>query len=184
MNLRKILSGKTGKIFALLQRTNLFVVGYGSRVFTLGVARLYKFVTGAFDVSGALLSNGDSAMSRDPIIVTQQPFVNGRVSEVLRLVTSEILTKDEGHNGLFRGLSFFVRGKPILVDDVMDGALAKISDNLRDKARQVGANAVVSVRVQAVRGVESDGPRLIRISAVGTAVRLIGDDTRGGSHDA
>ena len=111
------------------------------------------------------------AESKD-IIVSQQASINGQTGRVLEIIAADIVTVDAEERGMFTGLTDFVRAKPMYSPGAMERAMAPVSQALRSKARTLGADAVLNVRIHATRGVDVRGGRLIRLSAIGTAVRL------------
>lgn len=109
---------------------------------------------------------------RKDIVVSQQASINGQTGRVLEIIAADIVTVDAEERGLFSGLANFVRAKPIYSVGAMERAIAPVSQALRSKARSLGADAVLNVRIHTTRGVDVRGGRLIRLSAIGTAVRL------------
>jgi len=112
-------------------------------------------------------------MTRPEPIITQQAAVEGDPGEVVRMVIAEVLALDHDDSGPFRGLGDFIRAERPQIETPADRALVQLTRDLRHKARRLGADAVVNVRVHSLRGV-GQGQRRLRISAVGTAVRLTG----------
>lgn len=108
----------------------------------------------------------------EDIVVSQQASFNGQTGHVLEIIAADIVTADEEESGLFNGLANFVRAKPMYSFGAMERAMGPVSQALRSKARTLGANAVLNVRIHTTRGVDMSGGRLIRLSAIGTAVRL------------
>lgn len=108
----------------------------------------------------------------EEIIVSQQASINGQTGRVLEIIAADIVTADEEESGLFNGLVDFVRAKPMFSFRAMERAMGPVSQALRTKARTIGADAVLNVRIHTTRGVDMSGGRLIRLSAIGTAVRL------------
>ncbi|MFZ9128852.1 MAG: heavy metal-binding domain-containing protein [Pseudomonadales bacterium] len=106
------------------------------------------------------------------IVVSQQASINGQTGRVLEIIAADIVTVDAEERGLFAGLANFVRAKPMYSVGAMERAMAPVSQALRSKARSLGADAVLNVRIHTTRGVDVRGGRLIRLSAIGTAVRL------------
>ena len=108
----------------------------------------------------------------DDIVVSQQASIHGQTGRVLAIIAADIVTVDEEESGLFTGLANFVQAKPMYSVGAMERAMEPVSQALRSKARTLGADAVLNVRIHTTRGVDIRGGRLIRLSAIGTAVRL------------
>ncbi|WP_435228771.1 heavy metal-binding domain-containing protein [Pseudopelagicola sp. nBUS_20] len=114
----------------------------------------------------------DEDIGENDIIVSQQAHIIGKPSTVIQIIAADMVTVDREESGLFVGLVNFIRTKPIHNKGALELAMTPISEALKTKARSLGADAVLNVRIHTTRGVEKTGSRLIRLSAVGTAVRF------------
>ncbi|WP_435136187.1 heavy metal-binding domain-containing protein [Pseudopelagicola sp. nBUS_19] len=114
----------------------------------------------------------DEDIGENDIIVSQQAHIIGKPSTVVQIIAADMVTVDREESGLFVGLVNFIRTKPIHNKGALELAMTPITEALKTKARSLGADAVLNVRIHTTRGVEKTGSRLIRISAVGTAVRF------------
>lgn len=103
--------------------------------------------------------------------VTQQPTLEGTTGSPLGLVFAEHETEDRIAAHPFRGLRAFIQSGYYRADSPAERALAALEKDLGVKAARLGADAVVNVRVNAIRGSGQGGKR-IKFSAVGTAIRL------------
>ncbi len=123
-----------------------------------------------------LLARRGPTEAEKHIIVTQQPGLGDRPNEVVSIISSEVVAIDPEGRGLFRGLGSFLRAQPLKSDGAMEWAVDRILGRLRKRAFEIGADGVLNVRVHMIRGVEASGSKLVRISAIGTAVRFVGTD--------
>ncbi len=114
----------------------------------------------------------DEDIGENDIIVSQQAHIIGKPSTVVQIIAADMVTVDREESGLFVGLVNFIRTKPIHNKGALELAMTPITEALKTKARSLGADAVLNVRIHTTRGVEKTGSRLIRLSAVGTAVRF------------
>lgn len=117
------------------------------------------------------LATADSA-APGRIIVSQQPTVGGDTGRVLQMIAADMVMVDVEEKGLFTGLAAFVQARPVHSEGAVERAITRITEDLRFKASCIGADAVLNVQVNTTRGVDASGSRLVRLSAVGTAVRL------------
>ena len=115
--------------------------------------------------------------------LTQQAQVNQQRGEPIQILISEIVIIDRKKVRLFGGIRSFFYGRAVLAKTSADLAIDRLSDDLREKASILGADAVVSLSINAVRGVESGGQRLVRFTAVGTAVRFAKNLKKRKQHD-
>lgn|GEM_PF-3762361 len=107
-------------------------------------------------------------------IVTQQPTVGGNAGQPLEIVMCEVVTNETDEVGLFQGLWSFLRNEKPRDYTAVDGILMILLLDLKAKAVHLGADAVVSTTIKSVRGVDDSGQRRIKMSAIGTAIRLKG----------
>lgn len=114
----------------------------------------------------------DEDIGENEVIVSQQAHIIGKPSTVIQIIAADMVTVDREESGLFVGLVNFIRTKPIHNKGALELAMTPITEALKTKARSLGADAVLNVRIHTTRGVEKTGSRLIRLSAVGTAVRF------------
>jgi len=112
------------------------------------------------------------AETGDALPLTQQPTVNGRFGTPLQMVACEVVSIESDNSVLFNGLGRFLHAQKLQVETAVDLALIKLIGELREKAKHLGADAVVSVSISSIRGVGAGGQRHLRISAVGTAIRF------------
>lgn len=110
-------------------------------------------------------------------VVTQQPAVDGDSGRPLEIVMSEVVSDESDEKGLFHGLGSFLRRERPREYSATDGVLAKLLLELKSKAVHLGADAVVSTTINSVRGVDDSGQLRIKMSAIGTAVRLKGTNS-------
>ena len=122
--------------------------------------------------------NGPFQAAMDDIVVSQQSSINGQTGRVLQMIAADMVTVDEEEKGLFTGLANFLKAKPIHNEGALERAIQPLAQALRAKARIIGADAVLNVRVHTTRGVDTRGERLIRLSAIGTAVCLHDDQNK------
>ncbi len=114
----------------------------------------------------------DEDIGENEVIVSQQAHIIGKPSTVIQIIAADMVTVDREESGLFVGLVNFIRTKPIHNKGALELAMTPITEALKTKARSLRADAVLNVRIHTTRGVEKTGSRLIRLSAVGTAVRF------------
>ena len=110
-------------------------------------------------------------------VVTQQPTVDGDAGQPLEIVMSEVVSDESDEKGLFYGLGSFLRRERPREYSATDGVLQKLLSELKNKAVLLGADAVVSTTIKSVRGVDDSGQLRIKMSAIGTAVRLKGSNS-------
>lgn len=115
---------------------------------------------------------GSDVLAKDGVIISQQPSVNGLTGRVLQILVADVVALDKEQKRLFSGLIDFLRAKPVQNYDALERGVFRIVSDLRIKASRLGANAVLNVQIEITRGVGVQGERLIRLSAVGTAVIL------------
>ncbi|MEM9472031.1 MAG: hypothetical protein AAGA00_08735 [Pseudomonadota bacterium] len=110
-------------------------------------------------------------------VVTQQPTVGGDAGQPLEIVVSEVVSDENDEIGMFTGLGAFLRTEKPRDYTVADGVLQKLVTELKNKAVHLGADAVVSTTIKLVRGVDDSGQRRLKMSAIGTAIRLKGTNS-------
>jgi uncharacterized protein YbjQ (UPF0145 family) len=117
--------------------------------------------TGDLDTSGDLRP-----------IVTQQPTVGGEAGEPVGVVIVEVVCLESDETELFSGLGTFIRGRLPAEKAPAATALEKLIGKLRLEAGKLGADAVLSTSIKLVRGANAAGHKLLKMTAVGTAVVL------------
>jgi uncharacterized protein YbjQ (UPF0145 family) len=107
-------------------------------------------------------------------VVTQQPTLGGDAGQAIEIVMSEVISVDSDEKGLFHGLGRFLLAERPQDYTAADGVLLKLLSELQKKARHLEADAVVSTTIKSVRGVDDSGKPRIKMTAIGTAIRLKG----------
>ena len=150
-------------------------VSHGSkRVFGwLNLTRLWKFVWSGGQKKPAENVKKWADDGHSPI-VTQQPTVGGNAGEPMDIIVSEVESSEDLEYRMFHGFEHFIRGGKLRDYTVADSVLLKLISELKGKAMQMGADAVVSTTIKSVHGVDDSGKRRIKMSAIGTAVRIRG----------
>lgn len=115
----------------------------------------------------------DPDISRDPRpIVTQQPTVRGESGEPVGVVIVEVVCLESDETDLFAGLGTFIRGRLPAEKAPAATALEKLMCKLRLEGRKLGADAILSTSIKLVRGANAAGHKLLKMTAIGTAVVL------------
>lgn len=105
------------------------------------------------------------------MIVTTTPSVDGkRIEQYLGIVAGEAILGANVFRDLFAGLRDIVGGRSAAYERELERARALAIDDMLQKAKALGANAVVGVDID-YEVVGSAGSMLM-VSASGTAVRL------------
>lgn len=105
-------------------------------------------------------------------IVTQQPTLRGEPGEPVGVVIVEVVCLESDENDLFAGLGAFIRGRLPTEQAPAATALEKLMGKLRLEGRKLGADAILSTSVKLVRGANAAGHKLLKMTAIGTAVVL------------
>ena len=105
------------------------------------------------------------------MIITTTPTVEGkRIKEYLGIVNGEAILGANLFRDLFAGLRYIVGGRSGDYEKELKKAREIALDELRDAARQLGANAVVAVDID--YEVLGDKNGMLMVSASGTAVKV------------
>lgn len=105
------------------------------------------------------------------MIVTTTPTVEGsRIEEYLGIVTGEAILGANIFRDLFAGLRDIVGGRSAAYEKELESARKIALSEMEEKARRIGANAVVGVDLDYEVLGASGG--MLMVSASGTAVRL------------
>jgi uncharacterized protein YbjQ (UPF0145 family) len=105
-------------------------------------------------------------------IVTQQPTVRGESGEPVGVVIVEVVCLENDENDLFAGLGTFIQGRLPAEKAPAVTALEKLTCKLRREGRKLGADAILSTSIKLVRGANAAGHKLLKMTAIGTAVVL------------
>lgn len=105
-------------------------------------------------------------------IVTQQPTVQGEPGEPVGVVIVEVICQESDENDLFAGLGTFVQGQLPAEKAPAETALEQLMGKLRLEGRKLGADAILSTSIKLVRGANAAGHKLLKMTAIGTAVVL------------
>jgi uncharacterized protein YbjQ (UPF0145 family) len=105
------------------------------------------------------------------MIITTTPTVEGkRIKEYLGIVNGEAILGANLFRDLFAGLRDIVGGRSGAYEKELKKAREIALDELRETARQLGANAVVAVDIDYEVLGEKNG--MLMVSASGTAVKV------------
>lgn len=105
------------------------------------------------------------------IIVTTTPTVEGRPARnYLGIVTGEVIVGANIFRDLFAGIRDIVGGRSASYENVLQSAREQAISEMRMRAAEMGANAVVGVDLD-YEVLGSNGSMLM-VSATGTAVSL------------
>jgi|EndMetStandDraft_8_1072994.scaffolds.fasta_scaffold101825_3 uncharacterized protein YbjQ (UPF0145 family) len=104
--------------------------------------------------------------------ISMQPSIEGQTGQPIGVVMAEVVCMEQDENDLFAGLRTFIRGELPAQRTSTDIALEKLLRELRRKGRGLGADAILSTTIKLLRGADSTGQKLLKMSAIGTAVAL------------
>lgn len=105
------------------------------------------------------------------MIVTTTPTVEGRPAQhYLGVVTGEVIVGANIFRDLFAGIRDIVGGRASSYENVLQSAREQALGEMRMRAAELGANAVVGVDLD-YEVLGSNGSMLM-VSATGTAVRI------------
>ena len=104
--------------------------------------------------------------------ITMQPTLGGEAGEPLGIVIAEIDCPETEENDLFAGLGAFTRGELPAEKTAADIALEKLLRELGRRGGKLGADAIVSTRIEMLRGVDAGGYKVLRMTGAGTAIVL------------
>lgn len=105
------------------------------------------------------------------MIITTTPTLEGkRIKEYLGIVNGEAILGANLFKDLFAGLRDIVGGRSGAYEKELKKAREIALDELRETARQLGANAVVAVDIDYEVLGEKNG--MLMVSASGTAVKV------------
>jgi uncharacterized protein YbjQ (UPF0145 family) len=105
------------------------------------------------------------------MIITTTPTVEGkRIKEYLGIVNGEAILGANLFRDLFAGLRDIVGGRSGAYEKELKKAREIALEELRDAARQLGANAVVAIDID--YEVLGDKNGMLMVSASGTAVKI------------
>ena len=104
--------------------------------------------------------------------ITMQPTIGGEAGEPLGIVIAEIISPETEENDLFAGLGAFTRAELPAEKTAADMALEKLLRELGLKGRKLGADAIVSTKIELLRGVNAGGHKVLRMMGAGTAIAL------------
>lgn len=105
------------------------------------------------------------------MIVTTTPMVEGRpVHHYHGIVTGEVIVGANVFRDLFAGIRDLVGGRAGAYEDVLQRAREQALDEMRARASELGANAIIGVDLD-YEVLGSNGSMLM-VSATGTAVTL------------
>lgn len=106
------------------------------------------------------------------MLVTTTPFVEGyRVTEYLGIVAGEAIMGANVFRDLFASIRDFVGGRSGAYEKVLQSAREEALQEMKQKARELGANAVVGVDFdyEAV----GQGGSMLMVTVSGTAVVIM-----------
>ncbi len=105
------------------------------------------------------------------MIITTTPNVEGRrIEDYLGVVAGEAILGANVFRDIFAGLRDIVGGRSSAYERELENARTIAMDELQQKARSLGANAIVGVDID--YEVVGAGGSMLMVSASGTAVRL------------
>ncbi|MDQ4420716.1 heavy metal-binding domain-containing protein [Sphingobium sp. DEHP117] len=105
------------------------------------------------------------------MIVTTTPTVEGRpAQQYFGIVTGEVIVGANIFRDLFAGIRDIVGGRAASYENVLQGAREQALGEMRMRAAELGANAVVGVDLD-YEVLGSNGSMLM-VSATGTAIRI------------
>jgi len=105
------------------------------------------------------------------MIVTTTPTVEGRgVRQHLGIVAGEAIMGANIFRDMFAGIRDIVGGRAGSYENVMQGAREEALREMTDRAKALGADAVVGVQISYAALGASDS--MLMVGAVGTAVTL------------
>lgn len=106
------------------------------------------------------------------IVTTTDVLQDAVIEEYLGIVTAEVVYGTNALRDFFAGIRDFIGGRTASYEEVFKKGHREAIEELEQRARRLGANAVIAVEIDTgTINVDQKGALLL-ITATGTAVRL------------
>lgn len=106
------------------------------------------------------------------IVTTTDVLQDAVIEEYLGIVTAEVVYGTNALRDFFAGIRDFIGGRTASYEEVFKKGHSEAIEELEQRARRLGANAVIAVEIDTgTINVDQKGALLL-ITATGTAVRL------------
>jgi uncharacterized protein YbjQ (UPF0145 family) len=105
-------------------------------------------------------------------VISTQPTMSGEAGEAVGIVIAEVVSLENEEGDLFAGLGAFIRAELPQDRAVTQMTLEKLLRELSLKGRKLRADAILSTTITLLRGTNTAGHRLLKMTATGTAVVL------------